>query len=253
MIPLPELNDVNRSYIFCNLAFDPLRSLHYKIVCAKKVSFDRCQFDIYSSETGEWKTTNVTANGPGHIDFENGIYWNGAINWIKNDGVRLEFYRFEVEAENLTTWRLHSNPPKEDDLYFRYFGECNKHLHLVYVRNLMSKRIIIAEMDKVTMKSFIKYRVHVDRLLSSFPEVYVEKHELYQKSCYAFSILCVVRGENEEDDALVMLIPGKAISYSFASKKFEVLAYLTSGVVDIIRFRYVPAYPFVSTLYPLST
>ncbi|KAK1387273.1 hypothetical protein POM88_015451 [Heracleum sosnowskyi] len=53
MIPLPELNDASRSYFFYNLAFNPLKSQHYKIVCAKRVNSDQCQFDIYSSKTGE--------------------------------------------------------------------------------------------------------------------------------------------------------------------------------------------------------
>lgn len=252
LIPLPELSPAE-SIVDCSLAFDPLKSPHYKIVCVKKVKYNPCQFEIYSSETDDWRTTNVTTN-PWRMEFDNGVYWNGAIHWIKDDTIRLECYRFDVEAENLTIMSMPQKPQEGDRAYFRYFGEYNGHLHLVYVRSRAAKRFNVLEMDKVTLKWSVKYRVHINRLLSPFPEVAVKgrnEHFTFEETQYAFSILCVMRGEREEDSALVMTIPGKVISYNFLSKKVEVLSELPSQVVDISHFHYVSAYPFVATLYPL--
>lgn len=45
----------------------------------------------------------------------------------------------------------------------------------------------------------------------------------------AISLVCVLRGEKEEDEGLVMLIPSKVMCYRFMSKKFEVLSDIPSS------------------------
>lgn len=162
--------------------------------------------------------------------------------------MRLEYYRFDMEEENLRILNMPPKPQDSDDGFFRYFGEFNGHLHLVYVRSRGAKRFNVLEMDRDSWTWFVKYRVHISRLVTPFPEVVVKAKE---GTHYAFSILCVKRGETEEDSALVITIPGKVVSYHFLRKTVEVLAELPSKDVDISHFHHLSAFPFVPTLYPL--
>lgn len=50
---------------------------------------------------------------------------------------------------------------------------------------------------------------------------------------------------------LVLMISGKVLSYYFTTKKTELLSGLAGEEVDISRFDYDPAFPFVETHYPM--
>ncbi|EYU35218.1 hypothetical protein MIMGU_mgv1a024654mg [Erythranthe guttata] len=86
---LPKLNGVggiSKRMCGMNLAFDPAKSPHYKVVCVRRLRSDsgeyRYQFAVYSSEKGPWRKWGdpYTAG----VVFETGVYWNGAIHWISN-------------------------------------------------------------------------------------------------------------------------------------------------------------------------
>lgn len=245
----------NELAFFYYLVFELLRSLNYKIVCCEKLSysFNHIRFDIYSSDTDEWETSNITVELPWLTDFKEGVYWNGGIHWIDITN-RWECHRFDVEARNLTPVTM---PPRgrtiDKSSQGRYFGECNGHLHLVLVDSRLSKILNVFEMDRFSFKWFIKYKVDIGPLISQFPDIYYKGRFLgVTYDGHAFSILCVVRGENEEDEGLVMLIPGKVIFYRFVSKRFQVLSYELSLDIRLDELN-LPAYPLVAaSLFPLS-
>lgn len=91
------------------------------------------------------------------------VYCNGSIYWIYHvfNGLQ-DCYRLDVEAENLTVIPMPRMPRKADKYsYFRYFGEFDGHLNLVYVRDVSAKTFNVLELDNVTQKWFIKYQVHI--------------------------------------------------------------------------------------------
>ncbi|KAK6121901.1 hypothetical protein DH2020_044356 [Rehmannia glutinosa] len=69
-----------------SLAFDPAKSPHYKVVCVRQLGLDsgqyEYQFEVYSSETGPWRKCGEPFTT--EVNFENGVYWNGAIHWVNN-------------------------------------------------------------------------------------------------------------------------------------------------------------------------
>ncbi|XP_074376696.1 F-box protein At5g07610-like [Apium graveolens] len=245
MIPLPKLYE-DDPIVTCNLAFDLLASPYYKIVCVKNGGkLFGSRIIIYSSETGHWKDANILTNRMS-VQFAKGIYCQGAIYSVGNDFLSCYCFRFDVEAEKL---RRVSMPEGclRGVVYFRYFGEFNGRLHLVCSRYLTEEVFCIYELDKDTESWFVKYRVHMDFLTSLFPEIVVKG--VYNDFQYAFSILCVVSRENDEDSFLVMTIPGNVISYDFKRTGIEVLSELPS--LEKMKFQGSNAYPFVPTLYPL--
>ncbi|KAF7146141.1 hypothetical protein RHSIM_Rhsim04G0143000 [Rhododendron simsii] len=81
------------------------------------------------------------------------------------------------------------------------------------------KGLRILEMDKDYCGWNVKFLVDLRPLIAKFPEI--ENKSCFQK--YNFIVLCVKKGGNEKDFALVLAIPGKIVSYNPKSKTWDVL------------------------------
>ena len=68
---------------------------------------------------------------------------------------------------------------------------------------------------------FVKFRVDLDSVTAPFPKMLQGYLDPYEFHYYSFSVLCIVRGENENDSVLVLHTPGKVIGYHFKSKTFK--------------------------------
>lgn len=95
----------------------------------------------------------------------------------------------------------------------------------------------------------VKYRVHICHLLNAFPEICVK--DIYGDVEYAFSILCVYKGEKAENSALVLTIQGKVIYYNLHYKKAKVLCELPSKEVDTSGYDYISCFNFIESLAPV--
>ncbi|XP_026377695.1 F-box protein At5g07610-like [Papaver somniferum] len=70
-----------------SLAYDPLKSPHYKVVCLWLVSRPmifaaNCQIEIYSSETASWKLSGEVFSRMYRSYMRNDVFWNGSLHWI---------------------------------------------------------------------------------------------------------------------------------------------------------------------------
>ncbi|KAG5529814.1 hypothetical protein RHGRI_030255 [Rhododendron griersonianum] len=85
-VVLPKLADVSNSYFRLRyyLIYDPKKSPYYKVVVVSFAYDDlgTSLFDVYSSESGSWKST--VASTPRIPDpwLGHGTVWNGAILWM---------------------------------------------------------------------------------------------------------------------------------------------------------------------------
>ncbi|XP_063941479.1 F-box protein At5g07610-like [Daucus carota subsp. sativus] len=202
---------------------------------------------VQDSETGQRVDTSVSVVGTG-LEFARGEYCNGAFYWIRVN--RLSCYRFDIDAEKLTQIAL---PPQARGSHFRHFGESCGHLYLAGVRDNTAKILNVYELNLVNMKWNIKHWVHIDRLISSFPQVNVNGGN---QMCHSTqSILGVLRGERDEDSALIANVLGTVVSYNFKSKKVEVLLSELQWKDDIRSISagppFVPAYPLIASLHHL--
>ncbi|KAF5956713.1 hypothetical protein HYC85_003938 [Camellia sinensis] len=195
------------------LAFDPSKSPHYKVVLVN-YSFDLCGrsgssyvIDIYSSESASWKHIHVIAP-PGH-SLRRRVFSNRAIHWMTSSNL---YIRFDVAAENLTRTLMPPYPKILSDDKILYFGECHGYLFLIQNRQVLPLRFRILEMDRDYCCWKVKYWVNLRPIESLFPEKF-----------HQFSMVCIVKGANEKDFALVFNIYGNFISYNLDRKTWKVL------------------------------
>ncbi|KAK9286395.1 hypothetical protein L1049_014791 [Liquidambar formosana] len=206
-----------------NMVFDPSKSSHYKLICIREMDEPRSEpnftyrIDIYSSETDYLKPSSnsgspltITAHRYG-IYFDWPIYCNGAIHWYGDEGDTSLY--FDIDTECLKTMPM---PPSR--LRGWYFGESRGHLHLmVYnLREYCPTKFDIMELKADYSGWFVAYRVDLDAVAITYPEMRCRKYG-------TFSVLCVVRAEKEEDSTLVICVPGKAISFNLHDKTWKVL------------------------------
>ncbi|KAK9292584.1 hypothetical protein L1049_020558 [Liquidambar formosana] len=235
-----------------NLAFDPSKSPHYKVVCVLgfedggdySINSD-CQIKIYSSETRLWKISGGVFSANRNIDFNQGVFWNGALHWICcYHGPSL---CFDVDQERLREIPM---PPIPEFFQseIRYFGESRDHLHIVAIRGPRLKKFDVYEMRRDYSEWFVKYHVDLDSLTTSLPEMVVQSF-INPPHYYEFGILCLLRGETDEESYLVLHVPGKAIRYNLKDQSYEKLCDVEDiDYDDRPRYRHSNAYRYVECL-----
>ncbi|XVF54786.1 hypothetical protein PTKIN_Ptkin05aG0209600 [Pterospermum kingtungense] len=110
MISLPSYPDQEYKHLAFNLAFDPIKSLHYKVIFVRLsilrnvLELDQpkvivMSIGIYSSETKSWSLSefNFTWDGS-FVDYDLGVFIKGAIHWPSVDKAT---QYFDVENECL--------------------------------------------------------------------------------------------------------------------------------------------------------
>ncbi|XVF49412.1 hypothetical protein PTKIN_Ptkin04bG0009800 [Pterospermum kingtungense] len=217
----------SRNIFGVSLAFDPSRSPHYKVICIRNRDADlpdHYQIEIYSSKTGPWRPSGCVFAAPSNVQFKNGVYWNGAIHWLSDWGDSSLCFDVEQEQIRDMPMPIMTTPfVNGDTLSYRYFGESGGHLHLIEVHGSDNLEFDVYEMEKDYSGWFVKYKVDLNPIAAAFPEMargYVDPIDLH---FYAFSILCVVHGETDEDSFMVLHLPNKAIRYNFKDSSFTKL------------------------------
>ncbi|XWS60128.1 hypothetical protein CRYUN_Cryun07bG0007800 [Craigia yunnanensis] len=208
----------SRNIFGVSLAFDPSKSPHYKVICIRICDADlpaHYQIEIYSSRTGPWRPSGCTFAAPSNAQFKNGVFWNGAIHWLSAWGDSL---CFDVEEEQIRDMPMPS--VTGDGPLYRYFGESGGHLHLIEVYGSDNLQFDVYEMERDYSGWLVRYQVDLNPIAAAFPEMardYVDRIDLHS---YAFSILCVVHEETDEDSFLVLHLPNKAVRYNFKDSSF---------------------------------
>ncbi|KAK6117839.1 hypothetical protein DH2020_048421 [Rehmannia glutinosa] len=231
-----------------SLAFDPTKSPYYKVVCVRRLGLHMVggnlyQFEVYSSETGSW----IKCGEPftTQVNFEDGIYWNGAIHWTNNGTGRDSLY-FNIDNQMLGVMPI--PPIGWDCINNYYFGESFDHLHYIKIVG-PELHFDVYEMRRDYSEWFIKYNVDLSPVVSAYPEI-IRNYIRPTSSCYyACSIFSLVRGEKEEDSFLVLQIPGIAIRYNLVYRTFETICEF-AGVVAPggLRFRGTDGFQYIESL-----
>lgn len=238
-----------------SLAFDPSRSLHYKVVCVRSTdssSYDY-QIEVYSSEDGAWRLSGTPFVAPFDMVFDNGVFWNGAIHWISPSRSSL---CFDVDKEQIGTVPFPRIPVSRNYFTrrFRYFGESNGHLHFFEIYGSQTTRFKVFELEKGTSQWFMKYEVELDSIVRRFPEMvrdHVDPREV--KHYYAFVVLLLVSDGNG-DTSMLIHVPGKILSYKISDESFKKLYEIPpshSKGYGYLQYGWLDAYEFIDSLTPV--
>lgn len=217
---------------YVGLAFDPSKSIHYKLIAFEFTSGSPCagNFHMYSSETGTWKTSFESFNLPPKVDFSGGVYWNGCIHWLSELNSELEpestvsdCLCFNVDEERLETF---PRPPTGARKTLRrrfYFGESEGHLHFIEACPFANS-LSAYEMKSDYSGWFLKYQIDLDPISKVFGEMTKYQSIFNDTNYYAVAVLSLIRRENfREDPFLVLEIPGKIIRYSLVSRSVKMI------------------------------
>ncbi|MCD7447239.1 hypothetical protein HAX54_026358 [Datura stramonium] len=243
----PVYENCADEFVYYNLISDPSKPPYYKVLCVARIDnnwYSDIDASVYEPGSDSWRRC-CTVSAP-EMGFDSGVFWNGAIHWI---GEYVSLY-FDVNSEKFGTIIMPAKLQGQCTQKIRYFGEWGGHLHLIQVQSLSTKRFSVLELDKDTLEWSVKYRVHLDRLISAFPEM-VRKTALHDTQ-YAFSILSVIRGENEENSVLLLTISGKVVAYNLVLKTVKVVRELPGKVANTLCFNHTCAYQYVESLNPIG-
>ncbi|KAG8381630.1 hypothetical protein BUALT_Bualt06G0141600 [Buddleja alternifolia] len=235
-----SVNDRYKCVMGLNLAFDPLKSPYYKIICVRATRrrsggllrgwWQCCQIEVYESETSTWKLCGEPFFAPRDVRFDHGIYWNDAIHW---SGIFFDFHDNFVEKHPEIV-RPGRNRNLTDIMFDCDYIESNGYLHCV-ARSPEEKSIAVFELQRDYSEWSLKFHINLDHV--SVP----------------LSVLSIIRRDSEEDSTLVAHQPGKIMVYKFKEKTFEELidfseeAFYQEGR---IQFDSCCTFQFVATLAP---
>ncbi|XVF06709.1 hypothetical protein REPUB_Repub06bG0074000 [Reevesia pubescens] len=194
-----------------NLAFDPIKSPYYKIICVRKLLSPSNRFGIYiySSKFDEWDASWISFQADEYIRFDYGVFCNGIIHWNSNGRKTL---RFDLENKVLQKMPMlapmFQAPDDSEDEDSRYFGESRGHLHLGVTYMPLCFKFNVFEMAADYSHWFLKYCLNLDDTMKAFPDLRLPALDIY----YGFRILSVIRSEGGESK-VVILVDYKAICY----------------------------------------
>ncbi|EOY10417.1 F-box family protein, putative [Theobroma cacao] len=213
---------------FCvNLAFDPLRSPHYKIICIWENSREPYKFnlDVFSSETDSWSISIITfeVDEEEAIDFQDGVFCNGRIHWC---GYGNETLYFDVENESLKTMPMTLPTRMDAPEECRYFGESRGVLYLAVTYCMaVCLEFDVFEMARDYSQWNWKKRLNLGDAMKVFPELELGCVEY----CPGFSGVCFIRSEKEEEPKVVLWADGKIICFDFNEGAWKKLYDLGPG------------------------
>ncbi|XAR73429.1 hypothetical protein NMG60_11007394 [Bertholletia excelsa] len=237
-----------------SLAFDPSKSPRYKMVLVRSTpqSIYSYQIEIYTAESHSWRICSDCFTKPFDMLFTDGVFWNGAIHWISPSGASS---RFDVDSECVKP--MPAAPVVRRDWRprrYRYFGESNDHLHLIEVYGSQTREFQVFELKRDYSEWLVKYSVNLDGCVAAFPEMVRNCPDSCDEISYAFSILGVLRGSNEDDSFLVLNVPGMLVSYKFKDGSLKKLLNFGPGKINkshVLQFGCYDSYQFFVTLAPV--
>ncbi|KAL2335141.1 hypothetical protein Fmac_016354 [Flemingia macrophylla] len=235
----------------CFLAYDPLKSSHFKLV---KVLFRRLkrvalaatdhvsysfkyEVTVFSSELQRWSEVAVRFHTEEMLNNSQGVYCNGAVHWFSN-GEKSVY--FDVESERLKTYPM----PKQMMIQPRgeysvgYFGESRGFLHMILPRTMTGLWLEVLELEGDYSGWFVRFKVNLSPIHEvAFPRMNLDRF---------VRLLRIVRREKEEDSMLVFCVGERVFSCGLddenaaAFREFREFRRVVKG--NAVRYRLVPPF-----------
>ncbi|XP_039049188.1 F-box protein At2g40925-like [Hibiscus syriacus] len=156
-----------------HLAFDTLKSPHYKIIVVREVSVNSYEFemDIYASETNCWKVSEFNFKADDErMAFEDAVFCNGKLHW-NSCGNELLYFDDEKGSFQIMQMPTPSSDHHQLEIH-RYFGEINGNLHLAVTYHVyIALGLNVHQMSSDYSHWFLKHRLNLGDAMKVFPEL----------------------------------------------------------------------------------
>lgn len=261
LVPRLDFQEGGREFLALNIVFDPLKSEHYKLVCAwceqemitnnfgQLVPSDFHGFSVYASEKGSWRDSEDILEMedlylPNY--FRNGVLWNGNFHWVSDFEYCLCFDP-DKEFFNLTMplarW------------YFWSFGESGGCLYGIEINDPEAMLFDIFEMARDYSQWVLKCHVDLTPVTTLYPSMIDADCNPATDFRFNFHILYFLEDEKENRMRLLISLCGKIILYDINDKIVKELAEVvpkdTDGDWWDSCFRWRDTYRHMETLATL--
>ncbi|XP_021775759.1 F-box protein At5g07610-like [Chenopodium quinoa] len=205
-----------------DLAFDPLTSPEYKVVCVQKLDSQpsHYQIAIYSSKNRLWSLSQEPVFVPNELDFKDGVFCNGAIHWLASKSTRAYL---DLKTEILREMPLPPRREKESQYKFKYFGKSQGYLLYVISRPLFN-HYELYQMKEDYFGWDLKFRVNLNVLIAKF----LAMARNFGRHPYLFSelecdVLCINHAGSNEDMEIMLSVPGEVIFFNLGKKNLLIV------------------------------
>ncbi|GMJ10968.1 hypothetical protein like AT5G07610 [Hibiscus trionum] len=198
-------------FLSINLAFDPLKSPHHKIIYLRRkreglLPWEFVGFiDIYSSETNSW-SLSICKFSFGHgVEFSKGVFFNGAIYWF------CETHRssyFDIENECMKSIPM----PRFETFRHWYFGESGGYLNFTIAYS-SSYAFQVFEMAADRSSWYLKYRLNLTDL--TFYK------SVLSHSFGSIKYFCGIQSGEEGDSIVLVFEDGSTLSCNLKDRTIK--------------------------------
>ncbi|XP_027174710.1 F-box protein At5g07610-like [Coffea eugenioides] len=232
---------------YANIAFDPSKSDHYKLVCFGLDRDSDCnnyRFLIYSSETGAWRVTeDAVGTLPVRYYYDRGVLWNGDFHWFGTNYCTL---CFDVQKERLkpSTPQIPASFGVRNKYDIWYFGEAGGDLSVMCVNKLEAMLFDVFALKRDYSQWILKHRVDFAPLTRYYPKM----------KGPGFHTPCLVVDEEGKKARIVISVEDKFLSYDIADMVVKELVEVgpvyaeVAGWGDSTWYRWYEAFQHVDTL-----
>nr|XP_043607045.1 F-box protein At5g07610-like [Erigeron canadensis]XP_043607046.1 F-box protein At5g07610-like [Erigeron canadensis]XP_043607047.1 F-box protein At5g07610-like [Erigeron canadensis] len=211
-LPQVHSNRVNRFSLFdsMKLAFDPVKSFHYKAVYAEDIhtrfGSSYIQIQTYSSKTGVWRVCEEQFPLHSFIGFYRGTYWNDAIHWLDTaNGAS----HFKLDIQDLLLTKIQTPVAMDNEVHYDHkLFVSSGHLIFICMVSARCRQLNVYDMMNGNSGWSLKYVVNLDDVMMLFPTSWILSGDKQ-----FFCVRCVMLGNREEDPLIVMEVFGKVIEY----------------------------------------
>ncbi|XVF56768.1 hypothetical protein PTKIN_Ptkin06aG0146300 [Pterospermum kingtungense] len=222
-----------RQDIIFSVAFDPLKSPHYKIICVCELVYDeKYELDVYSSQTDSWSLSRISFPLMNTIRFEDAVFCDGKIHWIS---YWKDSLYFDVEHERLEPLPMPVPTLAPEERH--YFGECRGVLYIAVAYFVLEcVEFDIFEMASDYSHWFLKHRLYIGDIEKDIPEImkcFDPYSPSYDLSSPGFTDVCITLFEKEEEPRVVVWFENKVIFYDFKEGAWKSLYDLKPALVDV--------------------
>ncbi|XP_073290577.1 F-box protein At5g07610-like [Primulina huaijiensis] len=227
------------------LAFDPLKSPNYRVVCVKDKEDSLMEYiiKVYDSKDHAWSSLGLPFSDLPNTQFCNGIYLNNGIYWIK-PRARSRFLDlgkgFVADLPTIIFPRR-----KMGESHKNYVLESNGHIHCVSLYlQVKTKSVLVFELAEDNSCWVQTFRADLSPISTVFPEM----------NGAEFNVLGIVRGEKEEDSVVLLQFHHKIVFYRLSDGEFGLIFDLKMqgfGRYCRLQFDRNHVFQLVETLAPL--